>query len=225
MTRAERALRRAPDSHVLARLPRADIAAVVHREHADRPRGDRGCWWFSSIDPGAEPLGRFDLPAPRGTLYVAETAGAAARERCGRFLAAGTPIPVDDVEGRVVSRMTAALSGLGDLTSPDAAAIGVTAEIHSVDDYSLTTAWSAGADAAGLRGLRYTPRFTPGGEAAFAVFGPAGNEPPAGFDLVDVAPLADVLADLGVMPREPPSTVEAVDDTVGVPDFPPTVGS
>lgn len=160
MKRADRALRSAPAATALARLPRAVLAEVVHREHADRPREDRGCWWFASVAPLAEPSGRFDLPAPRGTLYVAETAGAAARERCGRFLAAGTPIPEDDVYGRVVSRITASLSGLGDLTSPDAATVGVTGEIHTVDDYRLTTTWSAAADAAGFSGLRYTPRFT-----------------------------------------------------------------
>lgn len=218
MKRADRALRSAPAATALARLPRAVLAEVVHREHADRPREDRGCWWFASVAPLAEPSGRFDLPAPRGTLYVAETAGAAARERCGRFLAAGTPIPEDDVYGRVVSRITASLSGLGDLTSPDAATVGVTGEIHTVDDYRLTTTWSAAADAAGFSGLRYTPRFTPGGEAAFAVFGPAGSAPPEGFAVEDVVPLADVLAGMGVLPRVLPRADEAVDDTVDASD-------
>lgn len=218
MKRADRALRSAPAATALARLPRAVIAEVIHREHADRPREDRGCWWFASVAPLAEPSGRFDLPAPRGTLYVAETAGAAARERCGRFLAAGAPIPEDDVYGRVVSRITASLSGLGDLTSPDAAAVGVTGEIHTVDDYRLTTTWSAAADGAGFSGLRYMPRFTPGGEAAFAVFGPAGSAPPEGFAVEDVVPLADVLADMGVLPRVLPRADEAVDDTVDVSD-------
>lgn len=218
MTRAERALHRAPDAQVLAHLPRALVPEIVYREHADRPREDRGCWWFASFASDDEPTGRFDLPDPRGTLYVAETASAAARERCGRFLAAGTPIPEDDVDGRVVSRISASLSGLADLTSPNAAVIGVTGEIHTVDDYRLTTTWSAGADAAGFSGLRYTPRFTPGGEAAFAIFGPTGAEPPAGFYIEAVVPLADLLADMGVYPRVLPRAEEAVDDTVDVSD-------
>ena len=219
MRRADRALRSAPDAKTLARLPRTAIAGVVHREHADRPRGDRGCWWFASFTRAAEPFGRFDLSDPRGTCYVAETAGAAARERFGRFLAAGTPIPEDEVYDRVVSRITASLSALGDLTSPDAAVVGVTGEIHTVDDYRLTATWSAAADAAGFSGLRYTPRFTRGGEAAFAVFGPAGSAPPEGFAVEDVVPLADVLVDMGVLPRVLPRAEEAVDDTVDVSDL------
>lgn len=216
MKRADRALREAPGRATLNRLPRTELSGTVFREHADRPDEDRGCWWFSSTPRGGEPGGRFDLPEPRGTMYVAETPAAAARERCGRFLAAHAPIPESLVFGRVVSAITATVSDLGDLTDPDSAAVGVTGEIHSADDYRLTSSWSAAADAIGLAGLKYMPRFTPGGEAAFALFGPAGESVPHGCAAVSVQTLAEVLVEMGVFPRALPRTAEAVDDTAEI---------
>lgn len=216
MKRADRALREAPDRATLRRLPRTELVGTVYREHADRPDGDRGCWWFASTSRGGEPGGRFDLPAPRGTLYVAETPSAAARERCGRFLAAHVPIPEGLVVGRVVSAVMGACSDLGDLTDPGAAAVGVTGEIHTVDDYRLTTSWSSAADALGLAGLKYMPRFTPGSEAAYALFGAEGPFVPRGFAVVGVQALAEVLVEMGVFPRALPRKADAVDDAAEV---------
>lgn len=219
MKRSDLALREAPDLSTFRRVPRASFAGTVYREHADRLGDDRGCWWYSSTPGGGEPEGRFDLEEPaddreqrRGTLYVAETPAASARERCGRFLAARAPIPETLVVGRVVSSIVGEAPDLGDLTHPDAALIGVTGEIHSVNDYRLTATWAAAADALGLAGLKYLPRFTPGGEVAYALFGPAGPTAPEGFLIVGVRTLAEVLVEMGAHPRAIPQQADVVDD-------------
>lgn len=121
----------------------------------------------------------------------------AAREQCGRFLARHVPIPPEAYEGRVVSTLPApAPDGpVGDLTSPEAAACGVTAEIHATSNYWMTTAWAAAARRDGYGALHYQARFTPGGETALALFGPSGPHPDR--PVASTRPLIDVLIDLG----------------------------
>lgn len=116
------------------------------------------------------------------------------------------------VVGRVVSAIVGEASDLGDLTHPNAALVGVTGEIHSVNDYRLTATWSAAADALGLAGLKYLPRFTPGGEVAYALFGPAGPTAPEGFSIVGIQTLAEVLVEMGVHPRAIPRQADVVAD-------------
>ena len=64
---------------------------------------------------------------------------------------------------------------IGDLTHPNAIFGGVTSEIGTVDDYSLTSQWAAAAKRRGYQGLHYQPRFTPGKETALALFGQTGS--------------------------------------------------
>ena len=150
VNRSERALRAAPDVAVVEQLPRVVHRGLLFREHEVRDGPDRGFWWFSSTSAGDGPAGRFDLSEPRGTCYATETAGAAARERIGRTLARGHIIPATIAEGRAVSSASGELTDLGDLTAPDASAIGVTGEIHTIDDYAVTTSWADRADHAGM---------------------------------------------------------------------------
>lgn len=178
-------------------MPRSDIHGQWHREHAARPGPDRGCWWFASTPTGGEPAGRFDLDAPRGTCYLGATVGVAARERCGRLLAAGV-IPEAHLTGRLVSTVRLPPTTVADLTHPDGARIGVTAELASGNDYTVTTQWAKAFDASEFAGARYAPRFTPAGgpEHSVALFGPAGaatNPHP----VQTSQPLSHVVADLG----------------------------
>lgn len=195
-------------SDLALRYPPDDVSAlpevVVDREgwfrqHVARPGDDdNGCWWHTSLpeDPKKTPTGRFDLAHPDGTCYLAETEGVAVRELCGRFMTRGMPIPPEAIKGRVVSTLalpeevTAA-----NLTSPDAIGCGVTAEIHTVPDYFLTTAWAAAAHQAGFDALYYQARFTAGGEKALALFGPAQGHPERG--VISSRPVAEVLAEMG----------------------------
>lgn len=187
-------------------MPRSDIEGVWFREHADRaPASDRGCWWFTHTPVGKYPGGRFDLAHPRGTCYLGSSLGVAARERCGRLLAIGL-IPEGHVAGRVVSTVRLPPTQVADLTHPDGARLGVTAELATGHDYPLTAAWANALDSVGLGGIRYAPRFTPAGgpEHAAALFGAAGAHPHA-HPVLTTRTLAQVLADLGYPTLAPPS--------------------
>ena len=51
-----------------------------------------GPWWF-----GSDGVGRFDLPAPRGTCYLADSAVVAVRERLGIVLGGRPVVPASPV--------------------------------------------------------------------------------------------------------------------------------
>jgi len=184
----------------------------MFREHEDRRDPDHGCWWFSGTPEGQTPEGRFDLPLPEGTFYLAETAVASALERCGRYLAQRMPIPVTAIEKRVVSTVIGRVNGLGDFTNTRSVAIGVTSEIGTVDDYSLTATWAIGASKNGMSGVKYHPRFSTGPDSAFALFGAAGVHRAPGLSVTAVRTLAEVLAGEGIVPRLIPSEAEAAVD-------------
>ena len=62
----------------------------------------------------------------------------------------------------MISTVNGALHDLADVTHDDAADIGATREIGTIDDYTLTATWAAAADHEGFTGLQYFPRFTTG---------------------------------------------------------------
>lgn len=214
MNRSDVALRPAPGPELLQWLPRVDAHGPHYRVHQERPGTDGGCWWFAGTERSSEPEGRFDLPIPRGTLYLAETRLAAALELCGRYLAGRVPIPVTAVEGRVVSKIEGKLADLGDLTDKDAAKVGVTREISSIDNYKVTVSWASGADALSFNGLKYNPRFSTANDAAFSIFGDAGPNVPAGLSISSAISLGQVLHEEGFAPKHLPSMKEAVDDSI-----------
>lgn len=111
---------------------------------------------------------------------------------------------VSSVEGRA--------DDIGDFTHMDAAKVGVTREISTVDDYPLTVTWAVGAEAIGLSGLMYHPRFSTSQETAVALFGDAGTYAPDGFAVTAVSSLAEVLSSEGIAPRMIPTAYEAADD-------------
>ena len=134
-------------------------------------RGDRGPWWFGN---GGE--GRFDLPAPRGTCYTACDPESALRERIGPVLGEAEAVPEQLLADVVVSRLRLpSARDVADLQSREAARFGVTRELESMVPYTVPQAWARAFASAGLDGVRYGPRFTPGEGSAVALFGEAGD--------------------------------------------------
>lgn len=99
--------------------------------------------------------------------------GAAIRERLGGAISQGSYVTHSDASGMTVTEIAGLDIVCGDVSTPEAARFGVTAELTSMTPYTIPHAWAAALHAHGLDGIRYTPRFTPGAEA-WAVFGPSG---------------------------------------------------
>lgn len=174
MSRERNALTEPPDD--LAGFP-----AVTDNEHEGwrAQTLTNGPWWFASAG------GRFDLPAPHGTCYLASDVEAAVRERLGETLTAAWRISGDDADRMAVSRLSFN-AHLADATSHDCVPFGVTRELGTVTPYPLPQRWAAALFDAGFGGVRYWPHFSPGNSCATALFGDAG---PDESRPVDPAPL------------------------------------
>jgi len=159
------------------RLPR-----LLHRvsEHT-------GTWWFASAPGGG---GRFDLPVPDGTCYLADDLEAALGEKLLRR--PKKLVPAERLRELLHSRITLqAPLELANLTSTRATGFGVNAEVHTILDYGKPRAWAERLRQAGARGLRYAARSDPALRArCVALFGGAGlhARAPAGMR-TDEAPL------------------------------------
>jgi len=86
--------------------------------------------------------------------------------------------PEPEVTVRRISRL--GLPGpellLADCMEERARALGVTGEIHSTPDYSLTRRWAAALAEAGFGGIHYLLRHDPAQRlVGVALFGPAGE--------------------------------------------------
>jgi hypothetical protein len=154
----------------------------------------RGPWWF-----GSDASGRFDLPAPRGTCYLALDPESAVRERLGPVLGGRSQLPESTLIDVVVSSLTLPRPRpVADVQSRRAATFGVTRELETMVPYAVPQAWAQALAQARFEGVRYGPRFTPGRASAVALFGEAGDAPwPR-----DPAPLPaqEVVADLRLWP-------------------------
>ena len=175
-------LARPPDPAGLATFPKRQLtpATPLFRIHLH----DRGPWWFSHSTSG-----RFDLPSPRGTCYLAE-------DPLGAFVEIFRTIPaIPDIE--VAARRLSTLHVqhpviLADCAARRARAFGITAAIHSGQDYELTQAWAAALAAAGFGGVRYLVSHDPAQRyVGVALFGPAGA---AAWPVASTAPIeADLI--------------------------------
>lgn len=130
-------------------------------------RHDRGPWWFSH-----DGSGRFDLAAPSGTCYFA-------LDELGAFVEVFREMRViPDIElfaRRVSVIHVPAPVRLADCTAPAAASFGITAAIHSTEDYVKTQTWAGALAAAGFGGVRYLVSHDPAQRnVGIALFGPAG---------------------------------------------------
>ncbi|MFD4422818.1 RES family NAD+ phosphorylase [Agromyces sp. NPDC058484] len=152
----------------LADFPVLSSRDPVYRAHS---RGI-GPWHFSNSGEG-----RFDLAGERGTCYLANTVGAAVRERLGEQFAARRIAAPEDAEKMVVSRLELPRRlRAADLESPGVGGYPITAELTSMSDYSVPQAWARAFDDAGFGGVHYRGRFSYFDATSWAVFGPAGPD-------------------------------------------------
>lgn len=184
----------------LAEFPAHTLPAgtPLYRIH----RAARSPWWYSS-----DGTGRFDLPAPHGTCYLAEEPLATLLE-----VARGLTLLSEEFLStrRLLTATLAAELRLADLTTPGAYRFGVTGEVATTTDYTGPQAWAAALYRAGFEGLRYHVRHDPRAELyGVARFRPAGGGPaapgrsqelPAGL-LLEAAPFGIRLA--ASLPPEP----------------------
>lgn len=144
-------------------------------------------WWYSSLPQGN---GRFDLPAPEGTCYLADDLDTALGEKLLRRPKKLVPSQrLRELFHAFVTVTTA--PELADLMAKRAAGWGLNAEIHTCLDYAKPRAWAARLRAAGATGLRFAARSDPALRGrAVALFGAAGRHAraPAGMR-TEVSPL------------------------------------
>jgi hypothetical protein len=167
-----------PAPATLAGLPaRRTAGHELHRVH----RRDRASpWWFRSLDP-ERPLrqqGRFDLPAPDGTCYLARSKVAAVLEV---FQEHDGLLPDVELRERLRAEVTAPA------TAPDAADVaarvargaGVTAALWAGGERLLTQRWAVALRRAGWLAVHHGIQHDPSGsERAVALFDHAGEHSP-----------------------------------------------
>jgi hypothetical protein len=133
-------------------------------------RAGNGPWWFSS-----DGSGRFDLPAPRGTCYLADDPAVALLESFGPLWPElGVSRAVVD-QRRLWDVALPEQADAADATVRAARSFGVTAELGTITPYDLPHRWAAAFAAAGFDGVRARARHDPGGGRVLAWFGAAGE--------------------------------------------------
>ena len=138
-----------------------------------RAHGTKFSPWFFAH----ERAGRFDLIDPRGTLYTADDAETAVRERLGNSLAGQNRTTESDADAMVVSKLTidGGHTNMAAVNDAKAVRFGLTRELCVTPRYEVTQAWAAKFDEDGFDGIRYCSRFTTVESAnAWAIFGDAG---------------------------------------------------
>ena len=210
MTAAASGLADPPDD--LAALDTFPVAAWVPELH--RLSEWPGVWWYSTVATADDPSGgRFDLPRPRGTCYLAESLDGALVQK---LLRTETKIVVAERLEELFHATVAvgAARATADLTSPAATGFGLNAEVHATLDYRAPRRWADALWRRGWRALRYLLRGNVAGrQAGRALFGSAGlhARAPTGMS-TKVRPLdrtraEQLLADRGVTVRPIPSSV------------------
>lgn len=161
-------LSRPPKAAELGSFPRVRLAPdrnlwrVVGR--------GRGPWWFN--DSGS---GRFDLPPPDGTCYLALDEISALLEVVGPDRIGGA-ISAGFLENRRLRCLRVPRErSLADLTSRRAAGFGITLEIQVIVPFELPRAWAASLRASGADGLLYFVRHDPAARHGVALFGRGGE--------------------------------------------------
>jgi len=133
-------------------------------------RVGNGPWWF-----GSSMQGRFDLPEPDGTCYLASDELAALAELIGPEAVSGLISAELLRERRLVRLRVPRETVVSDSTSRKAIRFGLTGEIGSVVPYAGPQAWAAKLRAGGSEGILYWLRHDPSRVEGFALFGPHGE--------------------------------------------------
>lgn len=156
------------DPRALAGFPRRRLDAGTALWRVGRK--GRGPWWF-----GSSLAGRFDLPAPRGTCYLALDPLAAVLEVIGPGRTGGAVSEAFLEERRIRELPLPRTASLADLAARAAARFGVTLEVGTAVPYDRPQAWAARLDQAGAGGVVYLVRHDPSGAEGVALFGGAGE--------------------------------------------------
>lgn len=150
------------------------------RNHDLRPGGDHGAWWFSAAPPNPDDGGRYDLPAPDGTCYLAMSMEGAVWERIGPDHAKFGWVWSDLLTNRVVSELRLPRDvKAADVSSAGAPVYRVTSELITTSDYALTQDWARTLHEHGFDAVLSSLRFSPDGDKGLALFGPAGAPDPS----------------------------------------------
>lgn len=179
---------------------------------------------FFSTGTGAAHEGRWDLPEPDGSCYLADHVAICVLEVLAPDLAPGGPRRRASEtwlrqRRRVEVVATENVTGHADLDADAAFGYGVAGDLHTTDDRALTQRWAAELRRHGHTGIRAHARTPPAGSGGtWTLFGPAGaaDAPPnpglaadATPTLHDDAGLLRRLADHGVEFLPVPNDVDA----------------
>ncbi|MDV8006980.1 RES family NAD+ phosphorylase [Rhodococcus sp. IEGM 1318] len=169
------------------RFPARTVSAgtVLYRTHRD----GLGAWWF-----GSSLQGRFDLTDPHGTCYTAESELITLLE-CWVGI---KYIPRTEIDDRALSAVTVRRDlQIADVTSNRAIEFGMTSEINTTIDYTLTQRWAEAFRSAGFDGIRYWARHEMSHtDACLALFAEGGDRTHSTARPSDYAvTTADALAD------------------------------
>lgn len=151
---------------------------TLHRVFAARRSSP---WWFAALPhPATDPEahGRFDLPAPLGSCYLALTPVAAVLETFVHF--AGR-LPDNELRARRRAEVVAPDSAppAANLAAPSSRGAGVTAALWAGGDRALTQSWALALHRAGWRALHSGVAHDPAGRLrAVTLFDAAGEHPP-----------------------------------------------
>lgn len=119
--------------------------------------------------------GRFDLPEPEGTCYLATDEITALLEVLGPDLESGA-VSSDLLKNRRLRKLYLAREqSLSDLTSREAVRFGITSEIGTIVPYGCPQAWAAKLRAEGSPGVVYWARYDPARNETVALFGLHGE--------------------------------------------------
>ena len=149
-------------------------------------------WFYDST-----PEGRFNLSDPVGTCYLANTPETAAREVTGpEFLNQGF-VNAEFAKARVVSTLEIpSVPNLANITEPKVFIFGISNELCTMSDYSVTRAWAAAFHTAGFGGIWYHSRYSTAAKSrSIGIFGAAGEHDG---DLCTQQTLTEVLTDMRV---------------------------
>ena len=156
--------------------PPVDLIGFPSRRLTTRRRWSRchrrenGTWFYSSTG------GRWDLPEPNGTCYVAENDRGAVLEVVGPDLYDQGFVTEGFLRQRVLSTVTMPKRPVvADLLDAEVSDFGVTAELSGAINYAQTQHWASAFHASEHDGIVYGLRFRPNTEG-LAVFGPAGAD-------------------------------------------------
>lgn len=157
-------LRRPPDE------PSALKDFPTESLRSDRPlyrvvKQGNGPWWF-----GSSLEGRFDLPEPDGTCYLAADELAALLELIAPDREGGA-VSSEFLKIRLIRELRVPRTFfLSDFTARRASGFGITAEIGTSTPYDLPQSWAARLHQAGSNGVVYWLRHDPSRTEGFALF-------------------------------------------------------